>query len=136
MGIAWRKSLAIGVPEIDRQHKELLSRFDSLLKSCEAGKGKEELLKLLGFLDDYVVSHFSDEEGIQRNSRYPGYAVHKGEHDGFIARLKTLKDEVKAEGVALHHVTEINNMLLKWLINHIAKVDGELGAYLRANPAP
>ena len=39
MGIAWRESLAIGVPEIDRQHKELLSRFDSLLKACEAGKG-------------------------------------------------------------------------------------------------
>jgi hemerythrin len=136
MGIVWRESLAIGVPEIDRQHKELLSRFDSLLKACEAGKGMEALQKLLGFLDDYVVSHFSDEEDIQRNRRYPGYAAHKREHDGFIARLKTLKDEINTDGVALHHVTETNNMLLKWLINHIAKVDGDLGAYLRTNAAP
>ena len=89
----------------------------------------------MGFLDDYVVSHFSDEEGIQKNRQYPGYSAHKREHDGFITRLKALKDEVKADGVALHHVTETNNMLLKWLINHIAKVDGELGAYLRANVA-
>ncbi|MGD0586444.1 MAG: bacteriohemerythrin [Oryzomonas sp.] len=136
MGIAWRESLAIGVPEIDRQHKELLSRFDSLLKACEAGKGTGELQKLLGFLDDYVVRHFSDEEDIQRNRNYPGYAAHKREHEGFIARLKTLQDEIKADGVALHHVTETNNMLLKWLINHIAKVDGELGAYLRAHASP
>ena len=136
MGIAWRESLAIGVPEIDCQHKELISRFDSLLKACEAGKGMEELQKLLGFLDDYVATHFSDEEGIQRNHHYPGYAAHKSEHDGFIARLKTLKDEIKADGVAVHHVTETNNMLLKWLINHIAKVDGELGAYLRTNAEP
>ena len=136
MGIAWRESLAIGVPEIDRQHKELLSRFDSLLKACEAGKGLDELQKLLEFLDDYVVSHFSDEEGIQRNHSFPGYAAHKSEHDGFIARLKALNDEIKADGVAVHHVIETNNMLLKWLINHITKVDGELGAYLRTNAAP
>jgi hemerythrin len=136
MGIVWRESLAIGVPEIDRQHKELLSRFDRLLKACEAGKGMEELQKLLGFLDNYVVRHFSDEEGLQRNHQYPGYAAHKSEHDGFIARLKTLKDEIKADGVAVHHVTETNNMLLKWLINHISKLDGELGAYLRTNAAP
>ena len=136
MGIVWRESFAIGVPEIDRQHKELLSRFDSLLKACETGKGMEELRKLLGFLDDYVISHFSDEEGIQRNRCFPGYAAHKKEHDGFIARLKVLKDEIKTDGVAVHHVTETNNMLLKWLITHIAKVDGELGAYLRANATP
>jgi hemerythrin len=136
MGIAWRESLAIGVPEIDRQHKELLLRFDSLLNACKAGKGMEELQKLLGFLDEYVINHFSDEEGIQRNRRFPGYAAHKSEHDGFIARLKALKDEINADGAAVHHVIETNNMLLKWLINHIAKVDGELGAYLRTKATP
>ncbi|KAA0893549.1 bacteriohemerythrin [Oryzomonas rubra] len=135
MGIAWRESLAIGVPEIDNQHKELLARFDSLLKACEAGKGMDELRRLLGFLDDYVISHFSDEESIQRSSNYPAYAAHKKEHDGFIARVKAVKDEIKSEGVAVHHVTETNNMLLKWLINHISKVDAELGKYLRANRA-
>ncbi|QEM69361.1 bacteriohemerythrin [Geobacter sp. FeAm09] len=136
MGIAWRESLAIGVPEIDNQHKELLSRFDSLLKACETGKGMDELRRLLGFLDEYVISHFSDEEAIQRSSRYPAYAAHKQEHDGFIVRVKALKDEIKSEGVAVHHVTETNNMLLKWLINHISKVDAELGKYLRATGAP
>jgi hemerythrin len=136
MGIEWRESLAIGVPEIDRQHKELLSRFDSLLNACKAGKGIDELQKLLGFLDEYVISHFSDEEGIQRNHRFPGYAAHKSEHDGFIARLNALKDEINAHGAAVHHVIETNNLLLKWLIHHIAKVDGELGAYLRTNAAP
>lgn len=136
MGIAWRESLAIGMPEIDRQHKELLSRFDSLLKACEAGKGMDELRKLLGFLDGYVVRHFSDEEGIQKSSGFPGYGAHKSEHDWFIARLNDLQDEIKAEGVAVYHVTETNNMLLKWLVNHIAKVDGELGAYLRSNASP
>ncbi len=131
MGIEWRESLAIGVSEIDNQHKELLSRFDALLKACEGGKGLDELTKLLGFLDDYVVKHFSDEEGIQRLRHYPGYPDHKREHDSFVARLKALKQEIGTEGVALHHVMETNNLLLKWLINHISKVDVELGKFLK-----
>jgi hemerythrin len=131
MGIEWRESLAIGVPVIDNQHKELLSRFDKLLKACETGKGIEELRGLLEFLDTYVVTHFSDEEGIQRVRHYPGYAAHKKEHEWFIARLKALKAEIATEGVAVHHVMETNNMLLKWLINHISKVDNELGKFLR-----
>jgi len=61
MGIEWRESLSIGVELIDSQHKTLLSDFDQLLKACESGKGIEELKTLLGFLDGYVIKHFSDE---------------------------------------------------------------------------
>ncbi len=131
MGIQWRDSLAIGVEEIDNQHKELLHHFDRLLKACEEGKGKSELASLLSFLDDYVVRHFKDEEAIQRLRGFPGYEAHKQEHDSFITRLRALKQEIAAKGVAIHHVMETNNMLLKWLINHISKVDTELGKYLR-----
>jgi hemerythrin len=131
MGIAWRDSLSIGVEDIDNQHKQLLSHFDQLLKACEAGKGLEELKRLLNFLDEYVVKHFKDEESIQRLRNYPGYEAHKKEHESFIARLKTLKQEIGVEGVALHHLMETNNLLLKWLINHISTVDVQLGTYLK-----
>jgi hemerythrin len=131
MGIEWRESLSIGVLEIDNQHKQLLSHFDQLLKACEMGKGLEELRSLLGFLDGYVVKHFNDEESIQRVRNYPGYEAHKQEHASFIARLKVLKQEIRTEGVALHHVMETNNLLLKWLIHHISTVDVQLGKFLK-----
>jgi hemerythrin len=131
MGIEWRESLSIGIEEIDSQHKQLLSHFDRLLKACETGKGIDELKPLLGFLDGYVIRHFSDEEGIQRQHRYPAYAAHKLEHDSFVARLKDLKQEIDREGVALHHVVETNHLLLKWLIHHISTVDVQLGRFLK-----
>lgn len=132
MGIEWRESLAIGVTEIDNQHKELLSRFDQLLKACENGKGIHELKTLMVFLDDYVVKHFGDEEGIQRLHNYPNYQEHHREHQGFIERVKHLKQEMEQEGVAIHHVMETNNMLLKWLIHHISTVDVALGKFLKS----
>jgi hemerythrin len=131
MGIEWRDSLSIGVEEIDKQHKQLLSHFDQLLKACETGKGLEELNRLLGFLDEYVIKHFNDEESIQRLRNYPDYPAHKKEHESFITRLKLLKQEISTEGVAIHHLVETNNLLLKWLLHHISTVDVQLGTFLK-----
>ncbi|OGR25567.1 MAG: hemerythrin [Desulfuromonadaceae bacterium GWB2_53_15] len=133
MAIEWRESLSIGVDAIDGQHKELLQRFDKLLSACKDGKGIDELKGLLDFLSDYVLTHFRDEESIQRQHRYPGYEEHKRLHEGFVVRLETLKQEIDTQGMAVHHVMETNNLLLKWLINHISVVDKELGKFLQGN---
>jgi len=131
MGIEWRESLSIGIEEIDNQHKQLLSHFAQFLNACKSGKGIVELKILLGFLDGYVIKHFSEEEDIQRRHHYPGYATHKMEHESFVARLNSLKEEIHREGVELHHVIETNHMLLKWLIHHISTVDVQLGKFLK-----
>jgi hemerythrin len=132
MGIQWRDSLAIGVDAIDNQHKELLLRFDRLLAACNAGQGIEELKKLMGFLEEYVHTHFNDEEALQLLHRYPEYETHRAEHIYFIDKIKKLRAETQEEGISTHHVIETNNMLLKWLLNHISKVDTKLGAFIKA----
>lgn len=132
MAIEWRDSLAIGVETIDNQHKELLLRFGRLLDACQAGQGVEELKKLQAFLGEYVHTHFNDEERLQRLHRYPGYEAHHAEHIYFIEQINKLESETKEEGISTHHVVETNNMLLKWLLNHISKVDKELGAFLKS----
>ena len=132
MGIQWRESLAIGVETIDNQHKELLLRFDRLLNSCQTGQGIEELKKLLVFLAEYVHKHFNDEEALQHLHRYPGYEAHRAEHLYFIEQLNKLNSETEAKGIFTHHVIETNNMLLKWLLNHISKSDKELGEFINS----
>ncbi len=132
MGIEWRESLAIGVEVIDNQHKELIRRFDRLLVACQEGKGAEELKKLQLFLTEYVSTHFIDEEALQIKHRYPGYEAHRAEHISFTERLNKLNLETEAEGVSAYHVVETNSMLLKWLLNHISKVDAELGTFLKS----
>lgn len=130
MGIKWRESLAIGVETIDNQHRELLRHFDALLNACEAGRGMGELKKLLDFLDQYVQQHFRDEERLQRLYSYPDYEGHFREHCSFVDRIRKLQDEVAREGAALHHLIETNDLLFKWLVNHISKADMALGAFL------
>ncbi|MBI5485312.1 MAG: hemerythrin family protein [Deltaproteobacteria bacterium] len=132
MGIQWRDSLSVGVEVIDKQHKELLMRFDRLLNACEEGQGTAELKKLLAFLEEYVQTHFRYEEALQQLRRYPGYEEHRAQHASFVARIRELREKTDKEGFSTHHVLETNNMLLKWLLNHISKVDTKLGEFINS----
>lgn len=132
MGIQWRESLSIGVAAIDKQHRELLERFDRLLNACESGLGIEELGRLLTFLEEYVHTHFNDEEALQRLHGFPGYQAHLEQHRYFTEQLRALQAETRSAGIATHHVIETNNLLLQWLINHISKVDAELGRFINS----
>jgi hemerythrin len=131
MGIVWRESLSIGIEAIDNQHKELLLRFDGLLSACHTGKGAEELKGLQLFLEEYVHTHFNDEEALQKLHRYPDYVAHRAEHIYFIEQIKKLKAETEENGISTHHVVETNGMLLKWLLNHISKVDTKFGTFIK-----
>lgn len=135
MGIRWNESLAIGVGEIDEQHRELVQQFDGLLAACEQGRGREELKTLLGFLDWYVQRHFNDEEALQLHYSYPAYQEHRGEHQAFISRLSSLRQQICEERVELRHLIEINHLLYAWLVNHISGADRDLGLFLEKKRA-
>lgn len=135
MGVQWRDSMSVGVEQIDNQHKELLSRFDSLLSACEAGRGVAELKSLQTFLGVYVFTHFNDEERLQQLYKYPAYEAHKADHVYFVEQVMKLMAETEEEGISTRHVIKTNNLLLNWLLNHISIVDSQLGAFLMSkNP--
>lgn len=131
MYIEWTSDLAIGVDEIDNQHKEIFRRFDSLFAACGEGRGKEEVLKLLLFLDDYVKEHFTAEERLQIRSGYPDYPAHKAAHQQFMADVERLTREFRDEGATLPLVIQTNKTLSSWLIQHIKRVDTAFAGYLR-----
>ncbi|MBT1071274.1 bacteriohemerythrin [Pelotalea chapellei] len=135
MGIQWHESLSIGDVVIDGQHKELVSKFDQLLKACEMGQGASELKKLLVFLDEYAIQHFQDEEEIQRRHNYPDYEAHVKEHESFAIRINNLKKDIEKEGVTTQHLVDTNKFLVKWLIHHISSSDAAIGVYIKQKTA-
>lgn len=132
MRLEWDNNLAIGVNEIDEQHKELFRRFDKLLEACNNGVGKEEIGNLLFFLDDYVQTHFRDEERLQVAHAFPDYPTHRVAHRGFVERLGQLKQDLHGDGASLSVIITTNTMLMDWLVNHIAVMDKKIGAHIAA----
>jgi hemerythrin len=134
MALEWTEKMAVGHEIIDRQHRELFRRFDDLIEACRQANGKERIEELLGFLDSYVVTHFRDEERMMERCAYPGAAEQKAQHRYFIGRLDELKADLKEKGVSTHLVISTNQILLKWIIQHIKNVDVQFGAFLKTHP--
>ncbi len=131
MSIEWSERYSIGVEEIDNQHRELFARFNSLLSACKEGVGQQEVIRLLQFLGDYVVEHFSAEEKLQVACGYPDYNKHRLEHEKFKHQLADLQDQLTAESSGLYLVIVTNKVLVDWLVKHITQMDMEVGKYLR-----
>lgn len=132
MAIEWRKSYEVGVEKIDEQHKELFRKINNLLEACSARKGKEEVLNTIDYLGKYVVTHFSDEEKLQRDNNYPEYKNHKAAHDKFIKDYENLKLRMEEEGVSVNFIVSVNKVVVDWLVKHIASADKAVGDFLKS----
>ncbi len=113
----------------DRQHRELFKRVELFVDAMEEGMGKEEVLRLLEFLDEYVVFHFHDEEKAMEKAGFPDSLAHMKEHTGFIDELSELRVEL-SNRYSPEIVDRIRTRIIRWLKDHIGRADKELGSFL------
>lgn len=131
MAIVWTPALAVGVNEIDEQHKKLFVMIGNLVKAMETGKGKDEIGNTIKFLEDYVVVHFGHEERLMARHSYPTAATHKAQHAAFVADFVKLKSEIEQQGPSSFTVIQVMQRVTNWLVDHIGKTDKNLGAFLQ-----
>ena len=131
MAITWTEDLAVNIPEIDDQHKELFDRINLLFEACNKGEGRTEIGRTILFLEDYVKTHFSEEEKNMVSSQYPGYGAHKAQHAQFTDNLNSIKRQLNEEGPGVHIIIQTNRLVIDWLKDHIRTVDKAFGAYLQ-----
>jgi hemerythrin len=129
MTIRWRAALAVGHPEIDRQHQELFARAQ-LLVDALARRDRAEVGRQLDFLDGYAVDHFTAEEQLMIASSYPGRGVHKAEHDRFVRDYRALRSLVARHGPVPALAVKARTWLGDWLERHVSGSDQRLGAHL------
>ena len=127
----WNSGLSVGVDLIDTQHKELFARIDSFQEAMKAGRGREEVLKVMAYMQDYTVKHFTAEEGLQRKHNYPGYFDHKKLHDAFVRDINAMQADIVNNGVTVATGPMMGATLSNWLFSHINVHDKALGTYLR-----
>ena len=125
------KDLETGYALIDQEHRELIAAINNLLEACRKGQGRSEIVKTAQFMQSYTAKHFSDEERLQSQSRYPDYVRHRGYHAAFKKTVAEIVQKLSTQGASVALVGELNTALAGWLINHIKVEDKKLAAYLR-----
>lgn len=129
MGIEWSANLSTGIEWQDRHHKELFKRISRLLDAMTLGYGKEEVVSLFKFLDEYIVYHFEAEEQAMSKHAYPGAFSHTAEHTNFIEDVAALRKEF-SRNASSGLVIKVQRQVVDWLLNHIGGPDKKLGEFL------
>ncbi|MGC3999310.1 MAG: bacteriohemerythrin [Anaeromyxobacter sp.] len=130
MPIHWNAQLAVGVEDIDQQHRELFGRINALLAALSEHQGKDELDGLVTYLQAYVDEHFRAEERLMKTSGFPERVAHCGEHAVFEKECVALAAALREEGPASHLAVRASRILVDWLRQHVLTRDRALGAYL------
>ncbi len=132
MILNWNKDLETGYELIDKQHKELFNLINDVFDARSKGKGKDEIFKVINFLERYIIRHFKAEEDAMLSKKYPQYEDHKLLHDKFKEDFSKFKSEIKEKEVGIYAIITTNRLLSDWWINHIMTIDMKLAAYLKS----
>lgn len=128
----WNPVLAIGVPEIDKQHETLFQKAEQLFEAGKNGKSKEYVGELLNFLGDYTITHFNDEEAYMAAIGYPDLPYQKQQHKDFIAKFVKLKQDYEASKGNILVILGANQLVIDWLMHHISVEDKKIGNYAKS----
>ena len=118
----WTSIYKTGIEVIDNQHKTLFDEIHKLKKFSSKGiRQTNDILKILNFLEEYVITHFSHEEKHMLIIGYVFLEEHKIIHEKFVDELMEIKHKVELDGD--YNPTQLFFFLIKWLQQHIAVED-------------
>jgi methyl-accepting chemotaxis protein len=127
----WDKTFAAGHELIDKQHSQLFSAINNLVRACTKGN-VPDFKEGIAFLGNYVEKHFADEEEVQKKEGYPDYPNHKKIHDAYKVEIGKFAAQWLAEGPTEKVLKEVKLNVGDWLISHIKSQDVKIGAYIRS----
>jgi hemerythrin len=125
--LQWDEKFSVGIPELDREHQQLVAMINKLHDAMKSGQGKGTLPQVINDLADYALKHFSHEEQLMEKCGYPDLARHKTAHAEFALQVTGYIDQVNngtLQAMALMKV------LQEWLVSHIMQVDKNYGPFI------
>jgi hemerythrin len=129
--VVWDERYTTGIQLLDDQHKELIRFTDELFSNCSAGdvRANEAFKKTAHAAVEYVKKHFSAEEKIFENIKYPLAAEHKKQHGAFVKRV--LEDVQKFEDGGNFVPLAFARFLREWILTHIAVHDKQYADFIQ-----
>ncbi len=122
--IEWSEDFAVGIPEVDKDHQELIEDINGLYEQLGSGRDELTVMDFLTAVYAEAREHFIREEELMLEQDYQDYEDHKAEHERFLERMGELmgesQDDVPTEdgGISL--------WLSHWLVNHFQVHDVRL----------
>ncbi len=133
--IEWLPEYETGFEEIDAQHRSLIKILNDLHSMLyEEKTGREELKKVINFLNEYIVEHFSTEENLMKNApAFPPdfFEKHLKEHRYFIDRIQEFTGLFENGSLSTKELVKLFEFLGNWFCGHILRIDKDTATLLK-----
>ena len=119
--VSWKEEYSVGVPQLDAQHRRLIDIMNSMHGAMLMGGKPDALQAVLDDLVAYTRHHFSYEEQLMEQARYPGLEEHKRKHRAMVAQVEGFTAEITSGKATVS--LKLMNFLKDWLTRHIMETD-------------
>ena len=125
----WYQEYYIGVPEIDKQHQQLIqavNRVSDIYREKDNERNRRICIEAIKYLKSYTLNHFSDEEAFQRSIGYEDYENHKKIHDDFVQTVIEYEKILQEQNYSSESVQKFISICSKWISYHILNKDQKI----------
>lgn len=132
--LLWNEKFNIGVDVVDKAHARLFRIVGKVMDLVEFEADSQSACReSIRFLEDYTMTHFSEEEAYMRSIHYKGYAKHKEIHDEFRdSTLVSLKRYLESSDYSPQAVERFLSVMAGWLTGHIMVEDQAITGHVEA----
>ena len=122
--IEWKDEFSVGVASVDVEHRQMIDLINDLHDLVGENASEEEVSTMLGEIFAQISAHFALEEKFMRETRYPHFPEHKGDHEKLLDELRDIMDRVEDDG--RYDETALSDELREWFTNHFSTHDALL----------
>ena len=129
--IEWKDFLAVGVPEMDAEHRKFIFRVNELNLAIVEAKDKPTVRQALNLMLAEAANHFKHEEELLAKWKYPEAAAHAAKHAELWAQFGGLLEEF--EQAEFSFVWAVKGLQVKqMLVAHLLKEDLKYRGFLQS----
>lgn len=121
--LAWMESLEIGVPEIDRDHKNLIEDANAITRALVEGRDRNVIVDRIARMRRDCSAHFRREEAILRRDRFTGLEAHVAEHRRIECEIDDISDMLLTMDGPEQLMQELVLSFRTILIDHLLRYD-------------
>ena len=122
--ISWRDDFALGVAEVDHEHRQLIDVMNQLYQEMLLPNDEGDVSGFLAELEMHISAHFALEERLMQAHGYAEYADHKQDHERLLNQIRDLMDEYE-DGVWVD-MKAFSSALADWFSSHFSTFDARL----------
>lgn len=119
--IVWSPDFSVGVPEFDRQHRQIIDVINRMIASRDTAPHSESVSDALDQLTRFASEHFKDEEAFPTARDYSALEEQRASHR--FLRQRTVELRQMAIDERASTPVRLLAFVRDWWVRHILEAD-------------